>query len=123
LKYNILAEKSYAFSVRATRMYQYLLRSEKEYILSKQFVRAATSIGANIEEAIGAQTRKMFISKMSIAFGEARETHYWIRLLTETDYIEPKAGASMLEDCTELLKIMTALLKSSKALRDQESEP
>ncbi len=103
-------------------MHQYLLRSKKEYILSKQFVRAATSICANIEEAIGAQTRKMFISKMSIAYGEARETHYWIRLLTEMDYIEPKAGASMLEDCTELLIIMTAILKSSKAPRDQQSE-
>ena len=73
MKYNILAEKSYAFSVRATRMYQYLLREKREFMLSKQFVRAATSIGANIEEAIGAQTRKMFISKMSIAYGEARE--------------------------------------------------
>jgi four helix bundle protein len=54
MKYNILAEKSFAFSLRATRMYQYLLREKKEYVLSKQFVRAATSIGANIEEAIGA---------------------------------------------------------------------
>jgi four helix bundle protein len=54
MKYNILAEKSYAFSVRATRMYQYLLHTKKEYILSKQFVRAATSIGASVEEAIGA---------------------------------------------------------------------
>ena len=114
MKYNILAEKSYSFSVRATKMYQYLLFKKKEYVLSKQFVRAATSIGANIEEAIGAQTRKMFISKMSIAYGEAREAHYWIRLLSEADYIDSKAGASMLEDCTELLKILTTVLKSTK---------
>ena len=120
MKYNILAEKSFTFSLRATRMYQYLLREKKEYVLSKQFIRAATSIGANIEEAIGALTRKQFISKMSIAYGEARETHYWIRLLTEADYIDSNAGVSMLEDCSELLRIMTAVLKSSKSSQDSE---
>ncbi len=59
---------------------------------------------------------------MSIAYGEARETHYWIRLLTETDYIDPKAGASMLEDSTELLKILTTVLKSTKTSKDREAE-
>ncbi len=118
MKYNILAEKSYAFSLRATRMYQYLLREKREFILSKQFERAATSIGANIEEGIGALTRKQFISKMSIAYGEARETNYWIRLLSDTDYIDPKSGKSMLDDCTELLKILTAVLKTAKSRKD-----
>jgi four helix bundle protein len=114
MKYNILLDKGFAFSVRAIRMYQFLLK-KKEFVLSKQFVRSATGIGANNEEAVGALTKKEFIAKMSIAYREARETHYWIRLLVETDYIDKKAGASMLDDCTELLRIMTSVLKSMKA--------
>ena len=87
MKENIIQIKSYAFAVRIVKVYKYLCEEKKEYVLSKQLLRSGTSIGANIEEAIGGQTDKDFFAKLTIAYKEARETHYWIRLLTDTDYI------------------------------------
>lgn len=90
MKENIIQIKSYAFAVRIVKVYKYLCEEKKEYVLSKQLLRSGTSIGANIEEAIGGQTDKDFFAKLTIAYKEARETHYWIRLLTDTDYISKK---------------------------------
>ena len=84
MKENIIQIKSYAFAVRIVKVYKYLCEEKKEYVLSKQLLRSGTSIAANIEEAIGGQTDKDFFAKLSIAYKEARETHYWIRLLTDT---------------------------------------
>ena len=82
--------------------------------MSKQVLRAGTSIGANIEEALGGQSRKDFIAKMSIASKEARETLYWIRLLKETDYLEEKMAASLKQDCDELSKLLISIVKTSQ---------
>ena len=90
MKENIIQIKSYAFAVRIVKVYKYLCEEKKEYVLSKQLLRSGTSIGANIEEAIGGQTDKDFFAKLTIAYKEARETHYCIRLLTDTDYISKK---------------------------------
>jgi four helix bundle protein len=87
MKENVIQIKSYAFAVRIVKVYKYLCEEKKEYVLSKQLSRSGTSIAANIEEAIGGQTDKDFFAKLTIAYKEARETHYWIRLLTDTDYI------------------------------------
>jgi four helix bundle protein len=81
---NIVQEKSFTFAVRAVNAYKYLSLEKKEFVLSKQFLRSATSIGANIEEAIGGQSKADFIAKLSISYKEARETAYWIKLLKET---------------------------------------
>ena len=89
-------EKSFAFSVRAVRAYQHLASEKKEYVLSKQFLRSATSIGANVHEANNAQSKKDFISKMYISYKEATETEYWIKLLTETEYFTDAEGSSLL---------------------------
>lgn len=78
---NVVFTKSYDFAVRIVRMYQHLPSEKKEYILSKQVIRSGTSIGANIEEAIGGISKADFRAKMSIAYKEARETDYWLRLL------------------------------------------
>ena len=86
-KNHIIQTKSYAFAVKIVRLHQYLSKEKKEYILSKQLLRSGTSIGANIEEAIGGQSRKDFYAKLTISYKEARETHYWIRLLTDTEYL------------------------------------
>jgi four helix bundle protein len=76
-KENLIAVKSFKFAKRIYLLYKFLLEEKKEYILSKQILRSGTSIGANVEEAIGAQSKKDFISKLSIAYKKARETHYW----------------------------------------------
>ena len=86
-KDNIVQIKSYAFAIRIIKTYQFLCENKKEFVLSKQLLRCGTSVGANIEEAIGAQSDKDFYAKLTIAYKEARETHYWIRLLKDTDYL------------------------------------
>lgn len=112
---NIIQEKSYAFAVRIIRLCQFLTEKKKEFVLSKQILRSGTSIGANIEEAIGGQSRPDFISKINIAYKEARETSYWLRLLKDTDFISPTEFDSIHADVYELRKIMGAILKTSKS--------
>ena len=73
---NVVQEKSFAFAVRAVNAYKYLSSEKKEFVLSKQFLRSATAIGANIEEAIGGQSKADFIAKLSISYKEARESAY-----------------------------------------------
>lgn len=111
---NPLRDKSFAFAVRVVRLYQHLTQEKKEYVLSKQLLRSGTSIGANVEEGIGGFTKKDFRAKLSIAYKEARETKYWLRLLKETGYIDEKAFVSMLHDCEELAKLLFVILKNSK---------
>lgn len=111
---NIILIKSFDFSVRIVKLYQYIIKNYKEYELSKQVLRSGTSVGANIEEAIGGVSRKDFINKMGIAYKEARETNYWLRLLNSTDYLDNKLATSLINDCEELIKILTSILISSK---------
>ena len=81
MKENIIQIKTYEFALRIVRLYKHLNEEKKEYTLSKQIVRCGTSIGANTEEAIGAESKKDFIQKLSISYKEARETKFWLRLL------------------------------------------
>ena len=104
-KDNVLQEKTYAFALRIIKAYRYLVDDKKEYVLSKQFLRCGTSIGSNTEEAIGAQSEKDFYAKLNIVYKEARETHFWIRLLRDSGYFEEKQAKSLLNDCDEILKI------------------
>jgi four helix bundle protein len=110
---NVIAAKTYSFSLKAIEVYKSLI-SEKEYILSKQFLRSATLIGASVEEAIGGQSKRNFIAKLSISYKEAREVHYWIRLLRDSKILEEKVAKELILDSEEILKILTAILKSSK---------
>jgi len=96
-------------------MYKYLCDEKHEYVLSKQFVRAGTSIGANIHEAVNGQSRKDFLSKMYIAFKEATETEYWIKILTSTNYISETESNSILIDCVEIKKILNSIVKTTKS--------
>ena len=113
-KENIVKEKSYKFSLRIIKLFKYLVENQKEYLLSKQILRCGTSIGANIEEAIGGITKKDFINKVFIAYKEARETHYWIRLLRDSDYLEIKLSESLLFDCEEIIKLTGKIISSSR---------
>jgi four helix bundle protein len=103
---NLIRDKSFAFAVRAVKLFKYLTEEKREYILSKQFLRSATSVGANVEESIGGQSDRDFLSKLSIAYKEARETMYWLRLLHATDYLSKVEAESMLNDAEELCKIL-----------------
>ena len=109
MKENIVADKSFAFAVRVVKANQYLVNEKKEFVLSKQFLRSGTSIGANIEESTGGQSDADFLSKISIAYKEARETHYWIRLLKATDYFTENQANDLLQDVEELLKIIGSI--------------
>ena len=111
---NIIQIKSYKFSVRIIKFYSYLIKEKKEFVLSKQVLRSGTSIGANIEEAIGGQSRKDFISKISIAYKEARETKYWLELINESGLVETVLLESLLEDSREICRIIGKILKTSK---------
>lgn len=110
---NVVQEKSYEFAKRIIRMYKHLSEEKREFVLSKQVLRSGTSIGANIEEAIGGSSKRDFKAKLNISYKEARETKYWIRLLRDTDYLDKKAANSIIKDCEELLKILFSIIRSS----------
>ena len=110
----VLIEKTKDFAVRIVNLYKYLVNDKKEYILSKQVLRSGTSIGANASEAMSGQSRSDFISKLSISLKEASETKYWLELLMRTDYIQRDEYKSLNDDCMEIIKILTSIIKTAK---------
>ena len=111
---NVVKEKSFRFGVEIIKLYQSITKNKQEYNLSKQLLRAGTSIGANVEEAIGAQSQKDFLAKISIAYKEARETDYWLRLLLETNYISKEEYDSLAFKIEELIRIIGSIQKTLK---------
>lgn len=111
---NIVQQKSYDFALEIVKCYQLIVREQKEWTLSRQLLRSGTSIGANVEEAIGGQSRKDFIAKLSIAYKEARETNYWLRLLRDTGYLAGSTAENLLQDCDELLRLLGSILKTAR---------
>lgn len=111
---NVIENKSFQFAIRIVRLYKFLCEEKKEYILSKQLLRAGTSIGANVTESQQAQSKPDFVSKISIALKEASETKYWIKLLGATEYLSENQTKSILDDCVEIEKILVTILKSAK---------
>lgn len=114
MKESVVHQKSYAFAVRIVRLSQYLSNEKREFVLSKQVLRSGTSIGANVEEASGGQSKRDFLSKMSIAYKEARETVYWLRLLKDTDYLTQIEFDSIHTDADELCRILSKIQTSTK---------
>lgn len=115
MKDNVIRDKSYLFALRIVKLHLFLSKELREYQLSSQILRSGTSIGANIEEAIGGISRKDFVNKFSISYKEARETSYWIRLLRDTSILEKKLAYSLLKDCDELLRILYTIINSSRS--------
>ncbi len=115
---NIVLNKSFEFALAIIELYK-ILKSNNEFVISKQLLRAGTSIGANIEEANAAQSKKEFISKMSLASKEARETRYWLRLLNKSDLIKANYEKYLL-DIDELIRIITAIVKTSQERLNSE---
>ena len=112
-KPNVIQEKSYRFALRIIGLYKHM-HNQNEFILSKQIVRSGTSIGANVEEATAAQSRKDFISKMSIASKEARETKYWLRLIRDSSIVELNDLTELIEECGEIVRILTSIVKTTE---------
>lgn len=111
MKKNIIKEKSFSFSLQIISVYKNLIQ-EKEFILSKQLLRSATSIGANIEEAIAGSSGKDFKNKMSIALKEARETKYWLLLLKEGNMTNSNIDAE-LREVNEIINILYKIIKTT----------
>jgi four helix bundle protein len=106
-------EKSYAFALLVIGEAREL-QKRKEFVLSGQLLRSGTSIGANIEEASAAESRRDFIAKMSVASKEARETDYWVRLLSDSGYVEKERSDVLRSKCLELVRMLTAIVKTSQ---------
>ena len=115
MKENIVKTKSFAFAVRVVNVYKYLSEEKKELVLSKQLLRSGTSVGAMVREAEHAESNADFRHKMAIAQKEINEAIYWIELLNETHYLEQKQFESINSDAVELIKLITTIIKSSKA--------
>tara|TARA_B100000508_G_C11389966_1_gene242907 strand:- start:434 stop:799 length:366 start_codon:yes stop_codon:yes gene_type:complete len=115
---NPLRDKSYVFALEIVKLMRELQTEEKEYVLTKQLLRSGTSIGANVEEAIGGQSEKDFFHKITIAYKEARESQYWLRLLMDVGLIEKDKGNDLLEKVAELLRIITSIQKTIKNKRN-----
>ena len=115
-KQNMIKEKSYKFALDILFLYKKMLE-QNEFILSKQIVRSGTSIGANVEEATAAQSRKDFISKMSISSKEARETNYWLRLLRDSQLCKGIDYNDLINESEEIIKILTSIVKTTSAKR------
>ena len=111
---SILKVKSYDFALRIVKLARHLTDVKHEYVLSKQVLRSGTSIGANVEEANQAQSRKDFAHKLSIALKEATETNYWLRLLRDSETLEGKIADSLIDDCEQIQKMLTASIKTTK---------
>jgi four helix bundle protein len=113
MKENVIKNKSFAFALRIIKAYQFL-SEKKEFVLSKQMLRSGTAIGAMVREAEQAESGADFIHKMAIALKEANETEYWLELLTQSNFLEEKLSASLKGDLTEILKLLTAIIKTTK---------
>ncbi|MBE5807847.1 MAG: four helix bundle protein [Clostridiales bacterium] len=109
--HNILHEKSKRFALRIVRLNRFLSKSKHEYVIGKQLLRCGTSIGANVTEAIYAQSTADFYAKLHIALKEAAETEYWLELLHESGILNDKEYVSIHADLRELLRLLTAILK------------
>lgn len=113
-KENNLYSKLFNFAVRSVKLYKWITDKKKEFILSKQFLKSGTSIGANIAEANGAISSADFSSKISISYKESLETKYWLSLMKETNFIDGKLYDSLFTDVDELSKILFAILKRTR---------
>ena len=114
MKENVLKTKSFDFSLRIVKLFQYMQKTKKEYVLSNQLLRAGTSVGAMVREAEYAESKSDFIHKLSIAQKEINETNYWLELLYKAGYLSAQQFDSMSIDTTVIIKIITRSIKTAK---------
>jgi len=112
---SLVAQKSYQFALRIVKLFKHLKEQKIEYVLAKQLLRSGTSIGANAEEAIAAQSKADFIHKLHIALKETRETGYWLRLLKDSGNLDNNGYESIYADCLELQKMLSSIILTAKS--------
>ena len=115
---SVTLDKSKVFAVRIVRLYKYLCDEKHEFVLSKQLLRSGTSIGANLSEALYGISRKDFLSKVYISLKECAETKYWFELLYSTEYLSDLEYKSIDADCTELVKLLTSITKTTSKINN-----
>ena len=114
-----LAERTFAFGVQVVTLCRTLDRREPtSRILASQLLRSGTSVGANVEEAQASQSRADFLSKYSIACKEARETHYWLRLMSATGVMSAAGVGTLLDECNQLIAILTTIVKKVRSNKE-----
>jgi four helix bundle protein len=109
-----LRDKSYTFALTLVRQVRALRMQSREYDLLSQLLRSATSVGANVEEANAGQSRRDFVAKLAIARKEANEARYWLRILRDAEVMENAAVSRLIEDCEELIRMLTASVKTAE---------
>lgn len=117
---NVLLEKSKAFALKNIQLYKYLTEEKREYVLSKQLLRSATSIGANAREGSVAPSKADFFNKLNISLKEANESAYWLELLFNSGYIDEAMYTPLYNDCLELLRILTSITKHQHEYKNQK---
>lgn len=121
MKTNVVRDKTYAFALRIIELTRQL-REHKEFELAGQVLRAGTSIGANVEEALAGISRADFIAKMSVASKEARESHYWLRILRDSGTAPSKEVDLLIGEREAILRILTAIVKTSQSSHNLKSK-
>ncbi|MCC8175307.1 MAG: four helix bundle protein [Bacteroidales bacterium] len=121
MKESILYEKSKAFALRIVKCYKWLCDEQKEYVISKQLLRSGTSIGANVAESIHAESKLDFAHKLAIAQKECHETLYWLELLFKSEYLEQREYNSIYKDADELMRLITASIKTTRRSTSKNS--
>jgi four helix bundle protein len=120
MKKSLIQEKTYAFALSIIELYRLLIR-KNEYVMSKQLLKAGTSVGANVEEALAGQSRPDFLSKMSIASKEARESNYWLRLLGDSGIIEREHLEKSLAESKEIVCMLTSIVKTTAGTTERKN--
>ena len=120
MKENAVKDKSFAFALRIVKFAKFLESKKKEFVLSKQVLRSGTAIGALVREAEHAESKADFIHKLSIALKEANETLYWLELLHQGEFIDNQSFHSIAGDSEELIKLLIAIVKTSKVSKRSE---
>lgn len=111
---NIIVIKSKRFALRVIKLYKYLIANHRITPIANQVLKSGTSIGANVKEAVRAESKPDFYHKMNIALKEASETEYWLELLSESDYITSEQFESIYSDCRDIIKILMSITKTQK---------
>lgn len=120
---SIIQEKSFVFAVQIVKFCRQLQKYKREFVLSNQVLRSGTSIGANVEEALGGQSGRDFIAKMSVAAKEARETHYWLKLLQEAGDSKDRQADELLRECREIVRVLNSIILTTRRKLSANPEP
>lgn len=109
---SIMLDKSKEFAINTVKVCKELSVSQKEFVLTKQLIKSATSIGANIHESKYAQSTADFVSKMKIALKECYESEYWLEILFKTEYLNETAFEQLNKDCSELRRMLISSIRT-----------